>query len=403
MIESKEALVERLAALPEETERIYEKRVMDLAMVGQKPTFEEWARWVSSLPDDAPYRDIRELLRAMGLDGENHFDRWVDELMDRPYTDAAQEKITFAAFCIRMGQLRRRQDRTREFQVMNEHRERFARRHPFFGHLYLMCLLDEDPVAKADKILRQAEENIGKMPENAGVHHALAIAVADIFEATEFDEARRPDPVWLSKGIAASETALEAEWGYAKFHCTQGRLLALQGSYGRALEEIATAIDLEDSSKSDYALRIGSYRMYAQRIGNKQRSEMVKCRVDEQIAAAQDLVRDMEFSLEDMKTKQAALEEETRGSLTKNMEFLGLFAGIVSFTIGGISIAGAMAEKSFVGAAGLLVVLMGALLTVFAGFGIILHGYRGEKSRRNAGVLALGMGIAAVGVILCFL
>ena len=82
MIESKEALVERLAALPEETERIYEKRVMDLAMVGQKPTFEEWARWVSSLPDDAPYRDIRELLRAMGLDGENHFDRWVDELMD---------------------------------------------------------------------------------------------------------------------------------------------------------------------------------------------------------------------------------------------------------------------------------------------------------------------------------
>ena len=107
--------------------------------------------------------------------------------------------------------------------------------------------------------------------------------------------------------------------------------------------------------------------------------------------------------MKEMESKQALLEEDTRSSLTKNMEFLGLFAGIVSFTIGGVSIAGAMADRSLVGAAGLIVVLMGALLGVFAGFGIILHGYRGEKSRRNLLVFALGAVITAAGVFLCFL
>ena len=47
--------------------------------------------------------------------------------------------------------------------------------------------------------------------------------------------------------------------------------------------------------------------------------------------------------------------------------------------------------------------LMGALLGVFAGFGIILHGYQGPKSRRNLLVLVLGGVILAIGVILCFL
>ena len=51
----------------------------------------------------------------------------------------------------------------------------------------------------------------------------------------------------------------------------------------------------------------------------------------------------------------------------------------------------------------LIVVLMGALLTVFSGFGIILHGYEGEKSKRNMAVLLMGILVAAVGVLLCYI
>ena len=403
MIASREKLVVQLQGLPDETERIYEKEIMKLAMIGQKTSFEQWTQLVLDLPGGTSSGDIKDLLERTGLGRENHFDNWVDELMQRPESkDPLEEKVTFAAFCIRIGQLRRNQDRTRENELMAGYRERFEH-HPFFNHLLLMSLLDQDPAARSKRVLELAESNTHVMPSNAGVHHALAIAVADIFEATELSSEQRPDERWLERGAEASQVALELDPKYPKFHCTAGRLLALQGKYKEALQEISVAIDTEDSRQSDYALRIGNYRMYYQRIQEKRHSVAMRQEVQKQLDTAEGLIQQMEASMREMEDKQARLEEDTRASLAKNMEFLGLFAGIVSFTIGGVSIAGAMADRSLVGAAGLIVVLMGAMLGVFAGFGIILHGYRGEKSRRNLLVLALGILIAAVGVYLCFL
>lgn len=403
MIASKVQLVEQLKGLHDETERIYEKEIMNLAMIGQKTSFEQWAQLVLDLPDDAPVSNVKDLLEHTGLGRENHFDNWVDELMTRSESeDPEEEKVTFAAFCIRIGQFRRNQDRTRENELMTQYRERFDC-HPFFNHLLLMSMLDQDPVSRSKRVLELADDNTRTMPSNAGVHHALAIAVADIFEATELTPELRPDAKWLQRGIEASQEALELDPKYPKFHCTAGRLLALQGKHKEALKEISVAIDTENSKQSDYALRIGSYRMYYQRIQEKRHSVAMGREVQKQLDTAQELMGQMETSMKEMESKQALLEEDTRSSLTKNMEFLGLFAGIVSFTIGGVSIAGAMADRSLVGAAGLIVVLMGALLGVFAGFGIILHGYRGEKSRRNLLVFALGAVITAAGVFLCFL
>ena len=403
MIASKAQLVEQLQELHDETERIYEKEVMNLAMVGQKTNFEQWTQLVLDLPDNAPVGNVKALLEQTGLGRENHFDSWVDELMTRPEsTDPEEEKVTFAAFCIRIGQLRRNQNRTQENELMAKYRERFDH-HPFFNHLLLMSMLDQDPVAKSKRVLELADDNTRTMPSNAGVHHALAIAVADIFEATELTPELRPDAKWLQRGIEASEVALELVPKYPKFHCTAGRLLALLETYKEALKEISVAIDTENSKQSDYALRIGNYRMYYQRIQEKRHSVAMRQEVQKQLQTARGLIQEMETSMKEMENKQAQLEEDTRSSLTKNREFLGLFAGIVSFTIGGVSIAGAMADRSLVGAAGLIVVLMGALLGVFAGFGVILHGYRGEKSRRNLLVFALGAVITAAGVFLCFL
>ena len=403
MIESKERLVAQLEQLPDETERIYEKKIMSLAMIGQKTDFDQWTKLVLDLPADMPCGDVRQVLEQTGLGRENHFDQWVDQLMNRPRSqDPREEKVSFAAFCIRIGQLRRNQDHTRENQLMNEYRERYDH-HPFFNHLYLMCLLDRDPVTRAKRVLELADDNTRLMPSNAGVHHALAIAVADIFEATEITPELRPDSRWLERGVEASREALDLDGRYPKFHCTAGRLLALQGHYSEALKEIAIAIDTEDSRQSDYALRIGNYRMYYQRIQEKRHSVKRSREVQEQLDTARALIGQMEESLGQMKEHQARLEEDTRASLTKNMEFLGLFAGIVSFTIGGVSIAGAMSERSMLGAAGLIVVLMGAMLGVFAGFGVILHGVRGEKSLRNLLVFLMGAGIGAIGVYLCSL
>ena len=107
MIASKAQLVEQLKGLHDETERIYEKEIMNLAMIGQKTSFEQWAQLVLDLPDDAPVSNVKDLLEQTGLGGKNHFDNWVDELMTRPESeDPEEEKVTFAAFCIRTGATR---------------------------------------------------------------------------------------------------------------------------------------------------------------------------------------------------------------------------------------------------------------------------------------------------------
>lgn len=346
MVESKEALREALLQLPEETTRDYELQVMDLAMADQKAEFRQW----------------------------------IEELMGSPEmaTAGEAEKIAFAAFCIRVGKLRRMRSNTEEAQVMEQYRERFQKNHPFYEHLRVMCLMGLGPVQNAEEILPLATENCKRMP-NAGTYHALATAVADIFEALEFLPTELPKKKWLKEGERAVDKALLLDGSYPKFYCTRARLAALNGRYEAAIEDISRAIDMERPDRTDYTLRIGEYRMYDQRIRDKWRSEQM------------------------METLQKKMEEQSSQTLTKNMEFLGLFAGIVSFTIGSISIAGAMEQESLLGAAGLIIVLMGALLGVFAGFGVILHGCFGKKSGRNWAVLLLGIAIAAVGVRLCLL
>ena len=100
------------------------------------------------------------------------------------------------------------------------------------------------------------------------------------------------------------------------------------------------------------------------------------------------------------------LEDQTRDTNTKSMEFLGLFSGIVSFTIGSISISGEIDKFTANQVAGLIVVLMGALMGVFAGFGIILHGAdmrkrNNYKGLRNLLVLLMGIGVVIGGLYIC--
>ena len=114
-----------------------------------------------------------------------------------------------------------------------------------------------------------------------------------------------------------------------------------------------------------------------------------------------------------MQEVKLAMDAQEKESMTKNMEFLGLFSGIVSFTIGSLSITGAIAEQSIKHAAGLIVVLMGALMCVFAAFGMILHGFHAVRKNQNTQryerkfihrhliVFALGILVVMGGILFC--
>lgn len=361
IIHSKAELENFLCQLPKETDRDFEKKIVSLCTQETQ---------------------------------EKEFYIWAEELANSEFQNEEAEKIAFSAFCILSNVARRSYDRTKETDLVNGYRVKFGS-HAYFKHLQLLCMLDNHVGLEHEEILELAYENSRNIYTNAGVQHALADAVATLFEETEFTPEQRPDPIWLERGMEAVLLAINFDSAYAKFYCTKARILSLQGNHKEALRCLDTAIDYENSKNKDYALRVGRYQMYAQTINNRLHNELMRKQMQAELSAQK------ESYITEMQQRQEELETQTNRSRIKNMEFIGLFAGIISFTIGGLNIAQGLAGQSIAAVAGLIIVLMGALLGVYAGFGVILHGFSGKESVRNYIVFAMGILLIAGGIFLC--
>ena len=151
--------------------------------------------------------------------------------------------------------------------------------------------------------------------------------------------------------------------------------------YDKALQDIKKAIDQEDSSNAEYSMRISRYLTL-----------QLKFEAEKELYA--------------MKKKYDSQMKNLEGLLYKNVEILGLFAGIVSFVIAGINIAGAFVEESFYYAAGLILIMFGGLLGTFYGLGIVLKGSMKFTSNKksnitlNISILVLIIGIITGGMII---
>ena len=353
-------------SLPHETDWDYEKKLVDLALDSNSP-------------------DSVEALKALLTD------------------EAEEEPFRFNAFCALCEVRRRKKDYSEEKKLLEEYEPLFGR-HPFFGHVKLLYYVDNFEPANAESIFSLAEANAAQkaFSQNPGVHHILADLVATAFENAELSGLNIPDPVWLQKGLRAADAAILLNPDYAKYYCTKGRLLALLKDYDAAVKMIRQAVDLEDSRKSDYAIRINGYLNHLQQVQARQQNDHMEKNLNSYMN------RQMDEYAQKIEAQQAELRQQTdnvmnelQDSMSKNLEFIGLFAGIISFTIGSISIAGSLAEVSFAAAAGLIIVLMGALLCVFAGFGIVLHGFENKKWIRNLIIFLLGLAAAGFGLFFC--
>lgn len=301
-----------------------------------------------------------------------------------------EEKIAFAAFAVAINYERLQKNRQEEKELLETYREFFDKKkqndnaryeHVYFFHLDVLHRLDM-VVGSTDtfkrELLRAAKANSENLTKNVGGHHAFAEAVALVYENADEQlqlQLNEAPENWREAAKESIGKVIEDDQKpnakgeikkYAKYYCTYGRVLALCGDYDEALKNVDLAIALEDNTRTDYSIRIGQYSSHYQQILAQK-----KLHLQEGIMADQ---------LQEMKL---ALEAQEKESMAKNMEFLGLFSGIVSFTIGSLTITGAIAEQSIKHAAGLIVVLMGALMCVFAAFGMLLHGFHAVKKDEN--------------------
>lgn len=346
------------STLPEETERAYEKRIVQLAL-------------------KAPEQTVEPLLESILTD------------------PASPDGDAYAAYCTLHTCYRRMRDHSSLMLLERRFAARFQE-HPSALHFELLAYVDLGERVDGEHVLEKAQRSVEQMPGNAGAQHLLADLVAHYYEEnpellTGTEAARHL--LWLRRGADAVNRAIALD-DYPKFHFTRARLLCLQQKYPEALRSIEQAIDKENSAASDYAIRVATYLSQKMKI--------------ESISREAKMRESMNTYREELSSKQKAVESEIQeqigklsDSTVKNLEFLGLFAGIVSFTIGGVNIVSNASTFSFQGAAGLLIVLLGALLEVFCGFGIILHGWVPEKRSRNLVVLVFGLLMIALGLVLC--
>jgi len=308
----------------------------------------------------------------------------IEQIVDK--TESAKEITAedFVAFSILVNYQRRMKNFEKERRLINTWRHKFAEGHPFFVHMELLAMMDNVEDYTPEEMIAMAQNNCRHLTGNFGALHAYCETVALLYETNDAS-IMEPLKSHLAKAVNDIDSVITEDSKYAKYYCTKGRLLAVNKMYDQAIYSITKAIDYEDSKRTDYTLRINQYQMYLQQAKNLKSLEKTEETLNKKIQEFEDLI-----------------EQQSKESLIKNMEYLGLFAGIISFTIGSISISSSMASQSLIAAAGLIIVLLGALLCVFAGFGVILHGFN-KKSGRNLFVFAMGALIVLGGVYLCYI
>lgn len=418
MIKSPEALsIEQVEQL---IQRHFEAQKKEKVLLNKQQMYE----LLQNLPDET-HRDFElTIVKQFALQwADSNIEQELQELIALAEKDAPTEeekKVAFCAFCVAVNYARRQKNFTHEEQLLSESAAEF-KSHAYYRHMLLLNEMEEldsmediepsedratqkrrkEKVDHLRSVLYLAQTNAQTLTGNWGGYHAFAETVALIYENTpsmmQTLEQEVQSGSWLESALDAAKCAIAMDVEskgaknanpYPKFLVTMARLEALSGEFEEALGHIKQAIDTEDNRQSDYSIRIGQYRAHRQQILARKSALSGQKLLDAQLSAT-------------MQEYERKLEEQEKQTIVKNMEFLGLFSGIVSFTIGSLTIGSAVADQSILHAAGLIVVLMGALMGVFAAFGIILHGVAGKKAGRNFFVLLLGLAIVVGGILLC--
>jgi tetratricopeptide (TPR) repeat protein len=250
--------------------------------------------------------------------------------------------------------------------------------HPTFSHLQLLMETSDISIINSSSLMQRAYKDTEKIPNNAGVLHFFAELVAKIYERENESEQKDIKELWYEKAIQAIDKAIELEIEYAKYYSTKARLLSIDNKFDEAIRLSDKAINLENSDRTDYSVRIGSYQYFKTRI-NFQREKYLLVTENDAI-----------------KSKVDSLLKKVDASTVKNLEFLGFFSGVIALIVATVQVSISMPIHD---ASKLILVLVGALLIGFTGFSFSL-GEQRINSPRIIMPIVIGVAMLCTGILL---
>lgn len=264
-----------------------------------------------------------------------------DERLAAVANDAdAAEQVRFNAFYCLQARAWRRKDFGRHRANTDRYQAEFGH-HPmfFFMQAQYYAALGGDAV-NLDAALRFAEQAVERLPAVPGVLHLAAEIIADHADPQPVPDR---DALLTADRYVRQAIAISGD-RYPRYHSTLARLCTLRGDFTGARASIARAIDGEDSSDPEYALRIGEYQLVRSRIQYVQETEQLHRRQEE---ATGELHR-------------------IRGQI---LEIMGLLAAVIALITTAANVASSESNHA---AAGLMTLTGGVVLLVLWAFHLLV-------------------------------
>jgi len=368
-------------------------------------------RFLQRLPDDEHpdfYRQLTELLR---VDDQGRLEERLRDILESEAVEVERdaEFVRFAAFEYLATYYRRNYDHSTLRAFYSQHRDDFRER-PLYrlGEARLLAFRDEYKSG-----LRQVREVIEETGQQKDVIHEFSRQVASGYEDGKLPAEDREE--LMKEAMAFVNIAINRDQEYGRYYQTKARLLALQGAFDEAGELIETAIENEDTSRSDYRWRINMYNLTRTEVEARSTRERLKAEMEENVSTAVErLEDDVEKRIESLVDAETAtmreeLREETMNELanksrdiqqrTEEMEsryiqILGFFTGFLVIAVTTTNVA----RLPFEQAAQLVFLLTSGLLVAISGFGILLPGLKSTK--RSIVVMVLGFAGLVLSVVL---
>ena len=354
-------------------------------MMSQQEKYAKIVESIHNLPDEMT-RAFESALTNLVVDPQ--YDEMIP-FLEKQIEVEKDEEVQYALFLMCGIFYRRAKEHGKQERLFHVYGKKFAG-HPSYEHYRVLSYVDSGYHARWREMLTAAKENSMYM-NHCGAQHLFAELVAMTFEEEHHDATEQEFTYWIDEAMKAVDMALMESPNYAKFYCTKGRLLSLLNRADEAQRYVRMAIEKEDSSKKDYTLRIGNYQYFLLKVQARADREQLKQQIE-------GYKEELGQAIVEVNEKAETIDQ----SLMRNLEYLGIFSGIISFTVGTINIASSLASVSFMGAAGLIVVLFGVLVGVFALFDLIIHGYKKENSKVYTIVFVIVMLALAGGFAICY-
>lgn len=257
--------------------------------------------------------------------------------------------LKFNAFYSLMVLYRKQKDVSKAEKIAKKYNNLFKDK-PLY--LYQMSSIYKKRLTKSDAILaieyaRQAKKQIEMVNEKyPGFYHNLADVIALAYENKLISGNEL-----LEEGLENITKALAIDYNYAKYYCTLGRLQILEGNYIEARKNIIHAIDIEDSTRKDFALRISDYQ-----------DVLVKCSITQSM-------NEVEKVMTNFEQNKLELEQELEKIRNSVIEFIGFFAAILALVLTSVQISVHMGWTDSIKVIGFMI---GGIIIAFSCLRLIL-------------------------------